>query len=180
MMARSSDAPSMGRIQKRKTNLSKSSLSVRRDPGYGAVVIRGGVEPVAQRGKLASNVVRRHPRFDTDKTGRQVREPRCDAPACDLLSQHDAAINSYDDFNRARSDGKIPSGTRFQVSLPTPIAVVMTFTEPDAPFNTSGRSTKSVSTTRSPRSQRPFRTGTLPSNGTLPLRYASSWKIRKW
>ena len=27
MMARSSDAPSMGRIQKRKTNLSKSSLS---------------------------------------------------------------------------------------------------------------------------------------------------------
>jgi hypothetical protein len=43
-----------------------------------------------------------------------------------------AAINSYDDFKRARSDGKIPSGTRFQVSLPTPIAVVMTFTEPDA------------------------------------------------
>ena len=22
--------------------------------------------------------------------------------------------------------------------------------------------------------------GTLPSNGTLPRRYASSWKIRKW
>ena len=43
-----------------------------------------------------------------------------------------AAINSYDDFKRARSEGKIPSGTRFQVSLPTPIAVVMTFTEPDA------------------------------------------------
>ena len=43
-----------------------------------------------------------------------------------------AAINSYDDFKRARSDGMIPSGTRFQVSLPTPIAVVMTFTEPDA------------------------------------------------
>ena len=43
-----------------------------------------------------------------------------------------AAINSYDDFKRARSDGQIPSGTRFQVSLPTPIAVVMTFTEPDA------------------------------------------------
>ena len=43
-----------------------------------------------------------------------------------------AAINSYDDFKRARSEGKIPSGTRFQVSLPTPIAVVMTFTEPEA------------------------------------------------
>ena len=27
---------------------------------------------------------------------------------------------------------RFPSGTRFQVSLPTPIAVVMTFTEPDA------------------------------------------------
>jgi hypothetical protein len=35
-------------------------------------------------------------------------------------------------FKRARSDAKIPSGTRFQVSLPTPIAMVMTFTEPDA------------------------------------------------
>jgi hypothetical protein len=43
-----------------------------------------------------------------------------------------AAINSYDDFKRARSDGKIQSGSRFQVSLPTPIAVMMTFTEPDA------------------------------------------------
>ena len=28
---------------------------------------------VAQRGKLPSNVVSRHPRFDTDKTGRQIR-----------------------------------------------------------------------------------------------------------
>jgi hypothetical protein len=35
-------------------------------------------------------------------------------------------------LKRARSEGKVPSGTRFQVSLPTPIAVVMTFTEPDA------------------------------------------------
>jgi hypothetical protein len=43
-----------------------------------------------------------------------------------------AAIRSYEDFKRARSEGKIPAGTRFQVSLPTPIAVVMTFTEPEA------------------------------------------------
>ena len=31
--------------------------------------------------RLASDVVRRHPGFDTDKTGRQVREPQCDASA---------------------------------------------------------------------------------------------------
>ena len=28
---------------------------------------------VAKRGKFASDVVRRHPRFDTNQTGRQVR-----------------------------------------------------------------------------------------------------------
>jgi hypothetical protein len=43
-----------------------------------------------------------------------------------------AAISSYEDFKRARSEGKIPAGTRFQVSLPTPIAVVMTFSDPEA------------------------------------------------
>ena len=43
-----------------------------------------------------------------------------------------AAIQSYGDFKWARSDGKIPAGTRFQVSLPTPIAVVMTFTDPQS------------------------------------------------
>jgi hypothetical protein len=43
-----------------------------------------------------------------------------------------SAIRSYEDFKRARSKGKIPAGTRFQVSLPTPIAVVMSFSEPQA------------------------------------------------
>ena len=43
-----------------------------------------------------------------------------------------AAIRSYEDFKRARSEGKIPTGTRFQVSLPTPVAVVMTFSDPQA------------------------------------------------
>ena len=43
-----------------------------------------------------------------------------------------AAIRSYEDFKRARSEGKIPAGTRFQVSLPTSIAVVMTFSDPQA------------------------------------------------
>ena len=43
-----------------------------------------------------------------------------------------AAIRSYEDFKRARSEGRINAGTRFQVSLPTPIAVVMTFSDPQA------------------------------------------------
>lgn len=43
-----------------------------------------------------------------------------------------SAIRSYEDFKRTRSEGKIPAGTRFQVSLPTPIAVVMSFSEPQA------------------------------------------------
>ena len=44
---------------------------------------------VTKRGKLTSNVVRCHPRFDANEAGWQVRKPRCDAPARDLLSQHD-------------------------------------------------------------------------------------------
>lgn len=43
-----------------------------------------------------------------------------------------AAIRSYEDFKAARAEGKIPDGTRFQVSLPTPIAVVMSYCEPEA------------------------------------------------
>jgi hypothetical protein len=41
-----------------------------------------------------------------------------------------AALKSYEDFKRL--GGKIPAGTRFQVSLPTPIAVVMSFCVPEA------------------------------------------------
>lgn len=41
-----------------------------------------------------------------------------------------AAIGSFEEFKRAQSAGKIPAGTRFQVSLPTPIAVVLSFCEP--------------------------------------------------
>jgi hypothetical protein len=36
---------------------------------------------VAKHGKLASNVVRRHSRFDTNETPWQVRKPRCNASA---------------------------------------------------------------------------------------------------
>jgi hypothetical protein len=46
------------------------------------------------------------------------------------LGYADAAIHSYEDFKRARTDGKIAPGTRFQVSLPTPIATVHEFCEP--------------------------------------------------
>lgn len=38
-----------------------------------------------------------------------------------------AATNSYAVFTRLRSDGAIPEGTRFQVSLPTPVAVIGSF-----------------------------------------------------
>ena len=43
-----------------------------------------------------------------------------------------AAIHSYEDFKKARSAGKFPPATRLQVSLPTPIAVVLSFCEPSA------------------------------------------------
>jgi hypothetical protein len=43
-----------------------------------------------------------------------------------------AAIHSYEDFKKARSAGKFPPSTRLQVSLPTPIAVVLSFCEPSA------------------------------------------------
>ncbi len=46
---------------------------------------------VTKRGKFASNIVGGQPCFDANETGRNVRKPRCDASACDLLSQHDAA-----------------------------------------------------------------------------------------
>lgn len=43
-----------------------------------------------------------------------------------------AAIRSYEDFKKARAAGKLPASARFQVSLPTPLAVVLTFSEPAA------------------------------------------------
>ena len=42
------------------------------------------------------------------------------------------AIRSYEDFKKARAAGKLPAVAQFQVSLPTPIAVVLTFSEPAA------------------------------------------------
>jgi hypothetical protein len=48
------------------------------------------------------------------------------------LGYASAAISSYQTFKKMRADGKIPAETRFQVSLPTPIAVVMSFCEPSS------------------------------------------------
>lgn len=41
-----------------------------------------------------------------------------------------AAIDSYQEFRRAKESGKIPPGTRYQISLPTPLAVVLAYCEP--------------------------------------------------
>lgn len=41
-----------------------------------------------------------------------------------------AAKASYDDFARLKKAGRVPKGTKFQVSLPTPLAVLTAFFEP--------------------------------------------------
>ncbi len=52
-----------------------------------------------------------------------------DAAEIDLppLGYADAACESYAVFTTLRDDGVIPAGTRFQVSLPTPVAVISSF-----------------------------------------------------
>jgi hypothetical protein len=54
-----------------------------------AILHRGGrnlLHIVTKRDKLTSNIVCRHSCFDANEAGWQVREPRCDASARDLLS----------------------------------------------------------------------------------------------
>jgi len=46
------------------------------------------------------------------------------------LGYADAAIESWALFSRLTSEGKIPAGTRFQVSLPTPMALLCGFVVP--------------------------------------------------
>lgn len=43
-----------------------------------------------------------------------------------------AALESWDIFQRLQNDGVIPGQTRFQVSLPTPAAVITAYVEPDS------------------------------------------------
>jgi hypothetical protein len=46
------------------------------------------------------------------------------------LGYADAALVSWEAFQRLQTEGAIPAGTRFQVSLPTPIATVAAFIHP--------------------------------------------------
>jgi hypothetical protein len=48
------------------------------------------------------------------------------------LGYADAAIASYQEFVRLRAEGVIPAGVRFQVSVPTPFAVVVAWAAPAA------------------------------------------------
>jgi len=48
------------------------------------------------------------------------------------LGYAEAATSSYDTFRKLRDAGDIPSGTRFQVSLPTPVAVITQHFAPQA------------------------------------------------
>lgn len=48
------------------------------------------------------------------------------------LGYADMALASYADFVKVRESGTVAPGTRFQVSLPTPLAVVLSFFEPEA------------------------------------------------
>ncbi|HWK78498.1 hypothetical protein [Microbacterium sp.] len=43
------------------------------------------------------------------------------------LGYADAAIESYRVFTRLRDEGAVPAGIRFQVSLPTPVAIISSF-----------------------------------------------------
>ena len=49
----------------------------------------------------------------------------------DKLGYAEAAIASYEIFTALRDQGKIPAGVRFQVSLPTPLAPMMSMIEAD-------------------------------------------------
>ncbi len=51
------------------------------------------------------------------------------------LGYADAAIDSYADFARLREEGVIAEGVRFQVSLPTPYAVVVAWAKGEAQAN---------------------------------------------
>ena len=53
------------------------------------------------------------------------------AVSIDTLGYTDAAIASYTVFADLKTQGVIPTATRFQVSLPTPVAVITTFILPD-------------------------------------------------
>lgn len=63
-----------------------------------------------------------------DARGLRIAEG-ADAAAIELppLGYASAAIESYAVFTRLRDEGVVPNGIRFQVSLPTPLAVISSF-----------------------------------------------------
>lgn len=95
------------------------------------------------------------------------------------LGYASAAISSYQVFKKMRTEGKISTGTRFQVSLPTPIAVVMSFCEP-ASIQAIWPAYEARLKQEISEILEQSRLGTLPSNGTSRPRFVSFWKIQKW
>lgn len=86
---------------------------------YGVLSTTPGLEPIptGDRGYLRPQMVRR--------TG----DPH--VPRFGALGYADAALASFEVFERLQRDGRIPAGLRFQVSLPTPLAPVSVFVAPD-------------------------------------------------
>jgi hypothetical protein len=60
------------------------------------------------------------------------------------LGYADAAIASYAEFSRLRREGVIPAGVRFQVSIPTPFAVVVAWAAPAAQLRLWGPFKKAI------------------------------------
>lgn len=82
-----------------------------------------------------------HPAFEKTgapyREGAQVRyEISADSSPDEIgfpeLGYAKAAVESYELFARLKADGEIPSGTRFQVALPTPTVVLTAFVMPDS------------------------------------------------
>lgn len=78
----------------------------------------------AEREKLTdtANQTKLHKLKEPDMAAQLIFEP---------IGYAEEAINSYTVFARLKKDGVIPQQTRFQVSIPTPIAVILAFVVPD-------------------------------------------------
>ena len=85
-------------------------------------------------------VFRQHPAFEYDSDRDALTDTANATPQHRLVNGFDVdslefpsigyareALQSYEIFRRLRDTGVIPEATRFQVSLPTPVAVLMTF-----------------------------------------------------
>ena len=74
-------------------------------------------------------------KFGGEKFDRPVYAPRAGVEPAEFdfghLGYADEAIESFETFRRLKSQGVIPAATRFQVSLPTPAAVIWGFIHGD-------------------------------------------------